>query len=149
MEYYKINEDLTIRAESYSNGHNWGHKAYAIYQGREVASAKCVYYNRTWESYKYQSVMQKLVNVMDECKTIPLKDRRMAWIFLKTGDGRELKALGMMGNLAKLAGIIGGNESKARVLASIPGVTLPENFESLPEEEKGRRLNGVINIITK
>lgn len=149
MESYKINENLTIEASSWNRGRqSWGHEARAIYNGREVASTRCTYYNRTWEAYQYQSVMQKLINAMDECKTIPLRDRYMAWIFIKTGDGRELKALGMLGNLAKLAGIMGGNESKARILGTIPGLDM-NALNGLDEKTKTERLDGVINILTK
>lgn len=149
MEYYKINDNLTFEAKTWNRGRqSWGHEARAIWQGREIAKARCTYYNRTWERYTYQSVMQKLVDILDEDKTIPLKDRRMASIFLETGDGRELKRLGMIGNFAKLAGIIGGNESKAKILGTIPGLDI-DALDGLDEETKTKRLDGVIDILTK
>lgn len=85
---------------------------------------------------------------MDECQTMPLKDRYMASVFLKTGDNRELKALGMIGAKAKLAGIMGGNESKARVLKTIPGLDI-EALDGLDEKTKTARLDGAINILIK
>ena len=149
MQTYRINEDLKIEAWSWSRGRSsWGHEARAIYNGREIESVRCTYYNRTWEAYQYQSVMQKLVDALDKYKAIPLKDRYMASVFLKTGDDRELKAMGMIGNLAKLAGIMGGNESKARVLKTIPGLDI-DALDGLDEKTKTERLDGVIGILTK
>jgi len=148
METYTINNNLYFEAWGFETKHNWGHKARAVYQGREVAEVKIVYQNRSWESYKYQSVMEKLIDAMDECKTIPLADRYQASKVIKAGDGREMKGLAMMGALAKLGGIIGGNTTKARILSTIPGVIMPEGFESLSEAEKSSRLDGAINILT-
>jgi len=142
METYIINENLKIEAWYYETSRNWGHKARAIYNGREVAEVKIVYQNRTWESYKYQSVMQKLIDAMDEYKTIPLADRIEASKMIKTGDRREMKKLAGIGAMAMMAGIIGGKEAKARVLGSIPGIIMPEN---VTEEA----LDGAINILIK
>lgn len=149
MEIYKINDNLTFEAWSWNRGRqSWGHKARAIYNGREIEAVSVTYYNRTWEAYQYQSVMEKLIDALDRSKEIPLKDRYMASIFIKTGDDRELKALGMIGNLAKLAGLVGGNESKKAVLRSIPGLDL-DALDGVDEATATERLDGAIGILTK
>lgn len=147
METYTINDNLRIEAWYYETQRNWGHKARAIYNGREVAEVKIVYQNRTWESYKYQTVMEKLISAMDECKTIPLIDRIQASRMIKVGDGREMAGLRKMGALAIMGGIIGGNDTKAKIIASIPGIIMPDDFKDLPEATKSERLDGVINMI--
>lgn len=94
MQTYKINENLTIEAWSWNRGRqSWGHEARAIYNAQEVAKTRCTYYNRTWEAFEFQSVMQKLIRVMDECKTIPLKDRYQASLFIKSATLQNLSAL--------------------------------------------------------
>lgn len=45
--------------ESWSNSRAWGHRV-KLYTGTNyapIADAKIIYYNRTWESYQYQSCM--------------------------------------------------------------------------------------------
>lgn len=41
------------------------------------------------------------------------------------------------------------NKWKKRMIGTIPGIDLPADFDTLPEEEKTRRLNGAIGIITE
>ena len=154
METYTINKNLSIEAWYFETRHNWGHKARAVYNGREVAEVKIVYQNRTWESYKYQSVMQKLIDAMDECKTIPLADRIEAYRKIKSGDGREMRGIKMIGAIASLGNLIAktpgeATEFKKRILLSTPGIIMPDNFESLTEAEKSSRLDGAINILTE
>lgn len=155
MEKYNITKDLYFEAWSWRKGGRWGHKARAVYFRPDIerwittAEVSITYQNRTWEAYEYQSVMEKLIDALDAVKYVPLADRIEASKVIKAGDRRDMKKLGAMGALAMMAGIIGGNESKARVLASIPGVIMPDDFESLSEAEKSSRLDGAINILTK
>ena len=148
MESYTINDNLIIEAWYFETRHNWGHKARAVYNSREVAEVKIVYSNRTWEAYKYQSVMQKLIDVLDEVKTIPLKDRREASLFIKHGDDRDLKNLRMIGAIASLGNMMekGGNAFKKRILGTIDGLDI-DAIDGLDEKTKQQRLDGVINIM--
>ena len=75
MNIIQVNENVSIACESYSNSRAWGHIARCIYHGREVEQAKARYYNRTWEHYQFEGVMQSLVDKLDKNKTIPLVDR--------------------------------------------------------------------------
>lgn len=43
---------------SWSTSRAWGHDCDLYENGDRVHSARCRYYNRTWERYEYQSVMQ-------------------------------------------------------------------------------------------
>lgn len=153
METYYINDNLRIEAEYFETRYNWGHKARAIYHGREVADTKIVYQNRTWESYKFQSVMQKLIDLMDEEKIIPLADRYQASRMIKTGDGREMRGLRTIGAVAMMGSLLfkkleEQNVFKAKVIGDIDGIIMPDDFESLSEAEKSSRLDGAINILT-
>lgn len=68
---------VTLSAESFENSWNWGHKAEVTITPNEyrhnarviTATAKAIYYNRTWESYQYQSVlisaMRNLIDNID------------------------------------------------------------------------------------
>ena len=57
---------VTLSAWSFENSRNWGHKAEVSISRRDIdghktrivnARAKQIYYNRTWESYQYQTVL--------------------------------------------------------------------------------------------
>lgn len=38
------------------------HETTLYYNGRELSTGKCIYYNRTWEKYRFQSVMLQSVS---------------------------------------------------------------------------------------
>lgn len=55
--------DYAIVADTYENSHNWGHKATLLDKYSNIlAKHKITYYNRTWETYQYQSVVKALLN---------------------------------------------------------------------------------------
>lgn len=63
--------------DSFSNSRNWGHTTRLLKNGREISNQKSIYYNRTWESYQYQSCMKgsvydlidiEFAKVISECK---------------------------------------------------------------------------------
>ena len=53
--------DFTFFCESWSNSRAWGHRAVLMEGGRELQDQKCRYYNRTWESWQYQSICKAVV----------------------------------------------------------------------------------------
>lgn len=54
----KIGKDIwQLVNESWSTSRAWGHKTNLLKNGYEMAENKCRYYNRTWESYTYQTCM--------------------------------------------------------------------------------------------
>ncbi len=64
--YIKITKQLAVGAEYYETSRSWGHKAH-LYLGRTengngnlILKEKVRYYNRTWESYKFETVLKNL-----------------------------------------------------------------------------------------
>lgn len=55
----------TIVCESKSTRNGFKHEATLLIGGYEHAKAKCMYLNRTWESYQYHSVIQKVLEKTD------------------------------------------------------------------------------------
>lgn len=53
---------FTIVAYTYSTQHNWGHKATLYSNTHELNTYKITYYNRTWETYQYQSVIKAVLS---------------------------------------------------------------------------------------
>lgn len=79
----KINDDLLITGEVYSNSRAWGHEVRAIYLGRVVEKHRVRYHNRTWERYQFESAWLGLVDKLDKSESIPLKDRIALARFIK------------------------------------------------------------------
>ena len=76
----KINDNLSITGEVYSNSRAWGHEVRAIYNGREVAKVRVRYYNRTWERYQFETAWMNLADKLDQASkeqawSVPLADR--------------------------------------------------------------------------
>lgn len=55
--------DFTFASRYWSNSQAWGHECYLLQDGiGEVAKERYRYYNRTWECYTFQSVMDGAVD---------------------------------------------------------------------------------------
>lgn len=54
----------TFACHSWETSRAWGHEVYVYRDGYEIAKARIRYYNRTWESYCYQSCMLKAVETL-------------------------------------------------------------------------------------
>lgn len=63
--YFKTIEghDVLIHCEVYSYTYGWGHRACIVYCGDDFVNFKkrITYYNRTWEAFKFESVIYKVV----------------------------------------------------------------------------------------
>lgn len=55
------NNQYTFFNEVWERGYNWGHRSVLHLNGYKLTEAKVTYYNRTWESYQFQSVMLQAV----------------------------------------------------------------------------------------
>ena len=66
MEIKKIicknGREYNIVNETWETSRAWGHKSTLVAPWGEVESHKVRYYNRTWESYTYESCMSGLLN---------------------------------------------------------------------------------------
>ena len=62
MEIRRVNgkkgNKIELVNESWSTSRNWGHKTNVIVNGYDYGEYKVRYYNRTWESYTFQSCMR-------------------------------------------------------------------------------------------
>ena len=53
----------TFICQYYETATTWGHKVKLLKNGYEIARQKIRYYNRTWETYTYQTTMNSCVNI--------------------------------------------------------------------------------------
>jgi hypothetical protein len=116
----------------------------------EKGKAKVCYYNRTWESYEYQTVVHKAIR-----NTFP-KDAAEKHIAAIEEKKQDDGGLGFIAGIAKLGDIFcdkpeESNAWKIRMLKAgleNKGLNIPDDFDSLPEDEKQRRLDGAIESLT-
>ena len=64
MIYNKeINGDkFTLKCESWNTRNSWGHEVTLYHNGTKIGRVKVRYYNRTWESYQYQSAIHFVIS---------------------------------------------------------------------------------------
>jgi hypothetical protein len=55
---FTIDNNTSILCEVYENSRNWGHRARVFRDGGEVVKTTQTYYNRTWESFQFQTVLR-------------------------------------------------------------------------------------------
>ncbi|MFH1628387.1 MAG: hypothetical protein ABIE47_06650 [Pseudomonadota bacterium] len=144
---FQLDENTEIECGWQNTRYGFRHLAVVKTGWREVAKAKACYYNRTWESYTYQSVLHAAIR-----KAFPKSE---AEFFCAKVDGKgaaDVKSsLGMIAGIAKLGEILcdkpeDKNSWKMRMLKAGMGEGLqpPDDWDQLPEKEKQRRLDGAI-----
>jgi hypothetical protein len=149
-----INDNISIYFRTQDTSYGFRHLAElkdTSGTGTEYTSrtttAKCTYYNRTWESFDYQTVGHKVLikhfgDSTDWCEKF---DKLM---IDRTND--FYRTVGM---IAKIGNVIADTKSekndwKLRMIkAGMAGIDVPEDWDTLSEEEKETRLNYVINLM--
>jgi hypothetical protein len=145
---FKINNRITIVARSGDARDGFNHFATLYIDGQEVETAKVHYINRTWESYEFQSVMEKLV---EKSTALSDTDKQLAKSFLAKDntDWSNFKTTGMIASLGDVFGQTTKekNDWKARMIKAglgNKGLDMPEDWDTLDEKTKEKRLNMVI-----
>lgn len=117
-------------------------------KGNVVSKAKVCYYNRTWESFTFETVMERALR---SCKWFDKYAVNHIMNTLRDEAHGKVKAqFAFVGGIAKLGEIFGttrkeSNDWKARMLkAGMPGLIMPSDWDTLSEEEKTARLDAVI-----
>jgi hypothetical protein len=152
MKTFKINNNLEVVAESQKTRYGFRHIATLLKNGNEIDREKCCYYNRTWESYEFESVLEKLLENTKKLtgqERVEFKD--MIVSPNRTED--ELKPFKTLGKVLKLGSLF--NESKEdqnkfkKQCVQAMGVDFPEDWDNLSEEEKEKRFNNLEKETTK
>ena len=155
MKTFKINEFTEITCNCVNTRYGFRHDAKLFINNELHTKAKACYYNRTWESFEYESVINDLLN---KAKIMTGEQKSK---FLEACRKNELdevnKNFGFIAGIAKLGEIFCNtqtekNDWKTRMLRaglSDKGLIMPEDWNTLNENEKERRLNNVIGELSK
>ena len=154
MQSFKITDELEAICEWKKTRVAFKHEATLLRNGRAVEQVKICYQNRTWERYTYESVLQKLLSKANRyLSPAEVKAFEKA---IEQGDRHDREALKSVAAVAALGAIIHGddkkasNDWKARMLAAGlegKGLIMPEDWETLSEDDKQARLDGAIAIL--
>lgn len=150
MKTFRINKNLEVVCTTVNTRYGFKHEAILMENGWNVGFAKCCYYNRTWESFEYESVIRHLLGKSDLSK-----GQQTKFMNKISGKSREEanKMFSSIAMVAKLGEILTddkkeSNDWKARMLKaglSDKGLIMPDDWNELPEIEKTKRLDNVIN----
>ncbi len=158
--FFKINGKLAIGAESYRTRYSWGHKAHLYrvhtpeHDDEWIESAKITYYNRTWERYEFESILEYVVARALKHHSITREEAETCNNYIKNyqESNHDLK---LVAGIAKLGELFGStikekNDWKERMIKAgleNKGLIMPEDWDSLTETEKEKRLNGAIGAL--
>jgi len=155
---FKINDKISVVARYEKTRNGFRHVADLYVNGELIDSAKVNYLNRTWEVYDFQTVLQK---VIEKTSWLSDEEKKKGLEFAKDYENVERKRVekkfGTIGAIAKMGEIFGQTEKekndwKTRMLKAglgSSGLEMPEDWETLSEEEKKRRLDGVIGVLSE
>lgn len=62
MRIFNLNKVYNVVCNSQGTSYGFKHTATLHKNGFEIAKAKRCYYNRTWESFEYESILIDIVN---------------------------------------------------------------------------------------
>jgi len=154
FENFPINKEYSIEAHWEKTSRGFRHVVKLLKNGREVDIATENYLNRTWERFDYETAINKLLEKNTDIMT---DSQRKEYVdLLAKKDLEEVnKRFGMIGAIAQMGEIIGKdqkekNDWKERMIkAGIPQIQMPEDWASLSEQEKEKRLNKIIQYTQK
>ena len=158
MKEFKIDEVHEITCTCENTRYGFRHLANLYRTGLSgttvlIEKAKVCYYNRTWESFEFKTVISQL---LDKAKILT-KDQKSE--FLNRCRQNNLdevnKSFGFISSIAKLGNIFCENQKdkndwKERMIKAgleNKGLIMPDDWDSLPEDTKEQRLNGIIQML--
>jgi len=143
MKSFKLSEIYSVICE-YKETRAFKHTATILKNGRSVYSTKICYQNRTWEKFEFESVLHKAIeNYFEE------KQAKEYIKSLKSPENEQFKSVSMVCAMGKLfcKKDKDKNSWDKKMLSTIHGINFPEDFDSLPESEKRKRLDKALECI--
>lgn len=144
MKTFKLSKVYTVICETKNTRNGFKHIAILCKNNNSVYETKICYLNRTWESFEYKSVLDKIIKAyFDE------KQAKKYIKAIKEPENEQFKAVSMVCAVGNILCNTQEEKNKwdKRMLGTIEGIDFPEDFNSLSEKEKKRRLEGAKKIL--
>ena len=151
---FHVNDNVSITCHYQNTSYGFRHLATLYINGFKQDQTSKAYYNRTWECFTYESVLNKLADRQN--KELEQTIKNFVIDYQKIDEQEINKKFGMIANIASLGNIFADNQKdknswKERMLKAglinkeNEGLIMPDNWNELSEDEKEIRLNNVIN----
>ncbi len=154
MKTFRVNDEIEVVCESQNTRYGFRHLATLLRNGQERETAKRCYYNRTWERYEFESVLETL---LEKTKTLSTDEKALFDAVIKDPKRSEddcagLKTVAMVAKLGELFGSTQTekNDWKERMLRAglaNKGLIMPDDWDTLDEDTKQKRLDGAIGAL--
>ena len=150
MKTFQIGKNIFIVCDCEGTRYGFRHLATLLIDGQEAGRSKACYYNRTWERFEFETVINSLLE-----KTDALSKAQKARAMRKISGEDKIKTDTQFKNIAmiaKLGEFFGKdqkevNDWKTRMIQAglgDRGLIMPEDWDQLEEDEKTKRLDLVI-----
>ena len=154
MKTFEISKREQVECSYKKTQYGFKHTAVLYRDGLAIGTTKSCYYNRTWESFEYESVLSRAL-----CKfSIESKETQNQILkSFREGETQRVNSMfSMIGTIAKLGDMLTDtqkekNDWKSRILKAglgDKGLIMPEDWDTLSEKEKESRLNKCIDFCT-
>lgn len=156
MKSFKLNNRMRIIAKSEKTRTGFRHRATLMVDSRSVDEATVNYQNRTWESYEYESVINKLIDKTSQISSVMKK--RMKDKCAGKSHAQTKQQFKTIGAVAMMGDIFGQTQKeknawKTRMLKaglSSKGLNFPDDWEKgVSETEKKKRLKKAMKEMMK
>lgn len=150
MTSFRLNNRVVIVAKREKTRNGFRHRVTLLIDGSPVDEVTVHYLNRTWESYEYESAINKLIDKTSQIAPAmkqQYKDKLAGRSHEQTTS--KFKAIGMvasMGNILAKTRVEKNLWKKRMIKAGLgDGLQMPKNWDKLPEGLKETRLDKVIS----
>lgn len=161
MKIYSFGEGYQVNCRSEKTRYGFRHLCELTQNYNVLAKTKACYYNRTWESYEFQSVIHSAINAAFDNRTRAQqkKGQEINPLVKQYCDEVDARARGIEAKrfdpvkmVCAVGALLTSNpEERAnwdkRMLSTIPGIDFPDDFDSLPVEEQQRRLDKAKEVL--
>ena len=152
-KFFELEDNVYIKCRSEDTRSGFRHIVEFYVDGELIESAKVTYQNRTWEKYEFETAIDKLLRKMDRPDIE--RDAIMGTVE-NQALGRiddNMKTIAMVSSLGDVFGTTEKerNDWKLRMIKAGmgEGIQLPDDWDTLAEEEKGERLDKIIDFMNK
>jgi hypothetical protein len=147
---FKVSDKITISCKAEKTRYGFRHLATLLKDGWIHGKAKACYYNRTWESFEFQSVIR---DVAGKAQISADEKQQVLDYINKYKDEESASLFRSIGMVAAMGSILTDNQKdanswKARMIKAGLNLDIPDDWDTLGEDEKESRLNKVIAELT-
>ena len=149
MTTFQINDELVVKCTTHNTRTGFKHIATLYHKdGEKVTSASQNWCNRTWESWTFEEVMKKLARRLQK----HFSDAYAQAVQHFIANYKQPNPFKGVAAIAAMSALFGSdlkeqNDLTKRIVATVPGLDIPADFDDLPEDERKRRLDKVLQVM--